>query len=236
MVFFCPQCGTKISQGAASCPQCGAVLHFVIQRNADKNPANDDNMTATKRRNVMFAQFGEAVTEGSQDVFPVLKYNGDYTQNNDKIADAEADMSLIGWADEYADASDIPMESPQQQEQNDGEKLVMPSTSSPVQSNIDTAKYKIITQVYDKKLGFNAVDLETKLNMYAKLGYQIVPNTMICQPGQDFFVLLEKAPADKKVEKPEDKKADKPEDKNADKPEEKKEEKKDAEPKPADAE
>ena len=213
MVYFCPQCGTKISQGSASCPQCGAVLHFVIQRNAEKNSASDDNtVTMSKRRNVMFAQFGEQVMEGSQDSFPVLKYNGDHIHKNDKIADAETDMQLIGWVDEMADLSHAPTENPQAQEQNDNEKLAMPVSSTPAQSTVDTAKYKIITQIYDKKVGFNAVELEAKLNMYAKLGYQIVPNTMICQPGQDFFVLLEKVPADKKLadkEKSEKEKADK---------------------------
>ena len=227
MVYFCPQCGTKISQGSASCPQCGAVLHFVIQRNAEKNSASDDNtMTMSKRRNVMFAQFGESVMEGSQDSFPALKYNGDYVHKNDKIADAETDMQLIGWVDEMADLSDASTDNPQALEQADNEKLVMPVSSAPVQSTVDTAKYKIITQIYDKKVGFNAVELEAKLNMYAKLGYQIVPNTMICQPGQDFFVLLEKVPADKKLaDKEKTEKADKENAENQD-------EKKQAEPKP----
>ena len=35
-----------------------------------------------------------------------------------------------------------------------------------------------------------------KLNMYAKLGYHLVPNTMICQPGQDFFALMERTTPD----------------------------------------
>ena len=234
MVYFCPQCGTKISQGSASCPQCGAVLHFVIQRNAEKNSASDDNtMTMSKRRNVMFAQFGEQVMEGSQDSFPILKYNGDYTNKNEKIADAEADMQLIGWVDEMADVLDAPVENPQAMEQNDNEKLVMPVQSTTAQSTADTAKYKIITQIYDKKVGFNAVELEAKLNMYAKLGYQIVPNTMICQPGQDFFVLLEKVPAEKKLAEKEKAEKEKTEKEKADKEKtDKHDEKNEAETKP----
>ncbi|MBE5818365.1 MAG: zinc ribbon domain-containing protein [Clostridiales bacterium] len=218
MVFFCPQCGTKISQGSASCPQCGAVLHFVIQKNADKNTASDEGMmTMARRRNVMFAHLGEQVMEGSQETVPVLKYNGDYINKNEKIADAEADMQLIGWVDEMADVLDAPVENPQAMEQNDNEKLVMPVQSTTAQSTADTAKYKIITQIYDKKVGFNAVELETKLNMYAKLGYQIVPNTMICQPGQDFFVLLEKVPAEKKLAEKEKAEKEKAEKEKADK-------------------
>lgn len=189
MVYFCPQCGTKVTQGTSVCPQCGVTLHYVVQKNADNNTMSAEVMMASKKRNVMFGQPVDTSTENIQDTVPVLKYNSEYANQNDVAINSESDMSLIGYVDEMPE---MPVEA--QQDPVDNEKLYTPVAESTAQPVAETAKYKIITQIYDKKLGFNAAELERKLNMYAKLGYSIVPNTMICQPGQDFFVLLEKTP------------------------------------------
>lgn len=201
MVYFCPQCGTKITQGTSVCPQCGVTLRYVVQKNAENNTINAEIMMASKKKNVMFGQTVDTSTDNMQDTIPVLKYNSEYASPNDVVINSESDMSLIGYVDEMPE---MPVEA--QQDPVDNEKLYTPVTDNTVQPVAETAKYKIITQIYDKKLGFNAVELERKLNMYAKLGYSIVPNTMICQPGQDFFVLLEKMPqADKAETKDKDK-------------------------------
>lgn len=194
MVYFCPQCGTKVTQGTSVCPQCGVTLRYVVQKNAENNTLNAEVMMAQKRKNVMFNQTVDTSTDNMQDTIPVLKYNSEYSSPNDVIVNAESDMSLIGYVDEMPE---MPVEA--QQDPVDNEKMYTPVSSAEIQQPVtETAKYKIITQIYDKKLGFNATELEKKLNMYAKLGYTIVPNTMICQPGQDFFVLLEKAPQNEK--------------------------------------
>lgn len=202
MVYFCPQCGTKVAQGTSVCPQCGVTLRYVVQKNAENNTLNAEVMMAQKRKNVMFNQTVDTSTENLQDTVPVLKYNSEYASPNDVAINAESDMSSIGYVDELPE---MPVEA--QQDPVDNEKMYTPSsTADTPQTVAETAKYKIITQVYDKKLGFNATELERKLNMYAKLGYTIVPNTMICQPGQDFFVLLEKTPQNNdkdRSEKPE---------------------------------
>lgn len=195
MVYFCPQCGTKVTQGTSVCPQCGVTLRYVVQKNAENNTLNAEVMMATKRKNTVFGQPVDTSTENIQDTMPVLKYNSEYASPNDVIINSESDMSLIGYVDELPE---MPVEA--QQDPVDNEKIYSPAAENIPQPAAETAKYKIITQVYDKKLGFNASELERKLNMYAKLGYSIVPNTMICQPGQDFFVLLEKMPQTDKAE------------------------------------
>ena len=189
MVYFCPQCGTKVAQGATSCPQCGVTLRYVIQQNSDNNGVSSEVMSTVRRKSSPFLHHYslDETTEGMHDSQPVLKYNSDYINPNDVVLNAESDMSLIGWAEEQPEDS---VDNPH--EQKDNEKMIGGAIAPPQPAVQESAKYKIVTQVYDKKLGFNAHELETKLNMYAKLGYHIVPNTMICQPGQDFFVLLEK--------------------------------------------
>lgn len=209
MVYFCPQCGTKITQGTSVCPQCGVTLRYVVQKNAENNSINAEIMMASKKKNAMFGQTVDTSTDNMQDTIPVLKYNSEYASPNDVVINSESDMSLIGYVDEMPE---MPVEA--QQDPVDNEKLYTPVTDTVVQPVAETAKYKIITQIYDKKLGFNAVELERKLNMYAKLGYSIVPNTMICQPGQDFFVLLEKMPQQDKSETKEKDKDSKEDDAN----------------------
>lgn len=196
MVYFCPQCGTKVAQGTSVCPQCGVTLSYVVQKNAENNTLNAEVMMASKKKNAMFGQPVDTSTENIQDTIPVLKYNSEYANPNDIVVNSESDMSLIGYVDEMPE---MPVEA--QQDPVDNDKLYAPVADNTVQPvATETAKYKIVTQIYDKKLGFNATELERKLNMYAKLGYSIVPNTMICQPGQDFFVLLEKLPQTDKTE------------------------------------
>lgn len=209
MVYFCPQCGTKITQGTSVCPQCGVTLRYVVQKNAENNSINAEIMMASKKKNAMFGQTVDTSTDNMQDTIPVLKYNSEYANPNDVVINSESDMSLIGYVDEMPE---MPVEA--QQDPVDNEKLYTPVADTVVQPVAETAKYKIITQIYDKKLGFNAVELERKLNMYAKLGYSIVPNTMICQPGQDFFVLLEKMPQQDKSETKEKDKDSKEDDAN----------------------
>lgn len=209
MVYFCPQCGTKITQGTSVCPQCGVTLRYVVQKNAENNSINAEIMMASKKKNAMFGQTVDTSTDNMQDTIPVLKYNSEYASPNDVVINSESDMSLIGYVDEMPE---MPVDA--QQDPVDNEKLYTPVTDTVVQPVAETAKYKIITQIYDKKLGFNAVELERKLNMYAKLGYSIVPNTMICQPGQDFFVLLEKMPQQDKSETKEKDKDSKEDDAN----------------------
>ncbi len=199
MVYFCPQCGTKIVQGTSVCPSCGAALRYVLQKNVENNTVASEVMGGTKRKDSMFGQTMEFSMESIQEAIPSLKFNRDYVNPNETPINSESDMSIIGWVDELPDAA---AESANQ-ELVENEKINI-SPSAAVQTMVpESSKYKIITQVFDRKLGFNAAELETKLNMYAKLGYTIVPNTMICQPGQDFFVMLERtAMPEKKEERP----------------------------------
>lgn len=233
MIYYCPQCGTKVLQGATVCPQCGTQLKFVIQ-----TKGTDNNLGSTAKNPQMKKISGMDFSSIRNDAFgfnsntietgPVLKYN-EFANNmkGDTVADDDDAMSIIGMDSQFFNDDDI------DNQQQDGKldtdmqnKTVIGTTPANMVKGMpnsfagDLSKYKIITQVFDKKIGFDAVELEEKLNMYAELGYHLVPNTMICQPGQDFFALMERTLPDNTKSK-----AAQPQPLNSKKQENKKEEK-----------
>ena len=207
MLYYCPQCGTKVSQGATICPQCGTALKFVIQTGGSNNNLNSTLKTSPmKKKNTMGVHSISDDTSGfSTETGPVLKYNEFADPNNvsEPLKDND-DMSIIGLTDNaLIDDYETEYQTDKQQHDNDLQnKTVIGNISTNITKGTSSigigelSRYKIITQIFDKKMGFDAAELEAKLNMYAKLGYHIVPNTMICQPGQDFFALMERTAPD----------------------------------------
>ena len=198
-MYFCPQCGSKVLPGTAVCPQCGVELKFIIQSNSANALSTSYKTQGLKNRNPIAPQsIASELFNITPEVGMHLKYNENENPSNanDTIM-MDDDMSIIGALDDVMlddTGNDMTMDPRELEKQNKiisgamgiGVNAVDATTSQ------EASKYKIITQVFDKKFGFNAVELESKLNMYAKLGYHIVPNTMICQPGQDFFALMER--------------------------------------------
>lgn len=205
MLYYCPQCGTKVLQGATVCPQCGTQLKFVIQTGG-----TDNNLGSTLKNPPMKKRNAMGFTNGTDDVSgfntesgPILKYN-DFANNpnkDDNIPDND-DMSIIGLDSQILDDYDNDFQQDKQYDMDIQNKTAIGNLSTNMAKGSvagvtgDLSKYKIVTQVFDKKIGFDAAELEEKLNMYAKLGYHLVPNTMICQPGQDFFALMERTVPD----------------------------------------
>lgn len=210
MMYFCPQCGSKVMPGAVVCPQCGSELKFIIQSNGNNNLSSSYKTLGLKNKNPMTAQkISSELFDLTPEVVMPLKYNEYATQPGEVTRISDDDTSIIGSLDDIMiDETENEITALDPQELEKQRKIisgVMSGTGTATSQ--ESSKYKIITQIYDKKFGFNAVELESKLNMYAKLGYQIVPNTMICQPGQDFFALMEKVvPTEAEIKIAEDEK------------------------------
>lgn len=214
MMYYCPQCGTKVLQGATVCPQCGNPLKFVIQTGGSNNNLNSSiRNPQMKRKNTMaFNGVTDDVSGFTTETGPVLKYNEfvDPDNNGETPIDNDdmSDTSIIGIDNQIIDDYDADFQTDKQQQYDKDvqNKTVIGNISTNMNKGAatgfsgDLSKYKIVTQIFDKKMGFDAAELESKLNMYAKLGYHIVPNTMICQPGQDFFALMERTVSDVKVQ------------------------------------
>ncbi len=192
MMNFCPLCGARVTAGATVCQNCGESLAFVVQMNRSNTNATSVKEAGIKKKNSMLAQ---TVYIENNDLMaetnPSLKYNDDPEQGKLKPHVFEEEISIPNYADDLSE-----QEGEIEFSEQDG-KLTGVQTASVMQ---EMSKYKIVTQPFDKKTGFNAKELEEKLNMYAKLGYHIVANTMICQPGQDFFALMEKNQAQGQVQ------------------------------------
>ena len=202
MMYYCPQCGTKVLQGPTVCPQCGTALKFVIQTGGNNSNLNSSaRTTPMKKKNAMgINSLTDDLSGFTTETGPVLKYNefADPDNTGEQIQDND-DMSIIGINDNtLIDDYEAEFQTDKQQHDMDIQnKTVIGNISTNMARGAasgvnELSKYKIITQIFDKKMGFDAAELESKLNMYAKLGYHIVPNTMICQPGQDFFALMER--------------------------------------------
>ena len=198
-MYFCPQCGSKVLPGTAVCPQCGVELKFIIQSNSTNVLSSSYKTQGLKNRNPIAPQpITSELFNITPEVGMQLKYNeNENSSNSNDTIMMDDDMSIIGVLDEAMlddTSSDMVMDPRELEKQS---KIIsgamgIGSNAVDITASQEASKYKIITQIFDKKFGFNAAELESKLNMYAKLGYHIVPNTMICQPGQDFFALMER--------------------------------------------
>ncbi len=193
MVYYCPQCGARVSQGASVCPMCSTQLKLVLQTGGDANSnygstAKQQSHLNTRLNTINYAEIVQS-SVSDQNAMPTFKYN-EHADPNNVVEQSEDNEITITGLEGLEDELDNDAKAA------DGEArkgvLTKGVATEPQKVTSELTKYKVLTQVFDRRTGFDATELETKLNMYAKLGYHIVPNTMICQPGQDFFVLLER--------------------------------------------
>ncbi len=191
MVYYCPQCGARVMQGASVCPMCAAQLKLVIQTAGDPNSnygstAKQQSHLNTRLNTINYAEIVQ--TSRNESATPSIKYNEHADPNNvvEQSEDNEISITGLEGLEDFDDAIDA-----------EARKVLLQGVATePTKVGTELTRYKVITQACDKKDGIDGAELEAKLNMYAKLGYRIVPNTTICQPGQDFFALLERVSPD----------------------------------------